>query len=247
MRQPLPLTQATILVIDDDPAIKGLLETAFPQYSFISALSGGAGLEVLKAPNEVDLVLLDYRMQMMDGIQALGRIRAMNPGLPVIMFTAFGTKQLAIEALEYHADDFIDKPFKLQEMRQKIERCLEARQDRTKAAGQEEDAVQRVIHFVKRNFDKALTLEDAALVASLSPKYLSRLFKQETHQSFTDFRLSLRMEKARELLETTHLHIGEIADKLGYESEESFVKMFKKIQGSTPTEYRHAHRPDPTR
>ncbi len=242
MRQPLPFTRATILVIDDDPAIKGLLDTAFPQYAFVGALSGGEGLEILKAPNEIDLVLLDYRMKIMDGIQTLGKIRTMSPGLPVIMFTAFGTKQLAVEALEYHADDFIDKPFKLAEVQQKIEHCLEARRDGEKALGQEEDAVQRVVHFVQRNYDKALTLEDAALVASLSPKYLSRIFKQETHQSFTDFRLSLRMEKAREYLETTHLHIGEIADKLGYESEESFVKMFKKIEKSTPTEYRVSRR-----
>lgn len=245
MRQPLPLTQATILVIDDDPAIKGLLEAAFPQFTFVGAQSGGEGLEILKAPNDVDLVLLDYRMKMMDGIQTLGKIRAMNPGLVVIMLTAFGTKELAVEALEHHADDFIDKPFKLNDVRQKIEHCLEARQDRQKALGQDEDAVQRVIHFVQRNYDKALTLDDAALVASLSPKYLSRIFKQETHQSFTDFRLSLRMEKARELLETTHLHIGEIADKLGYESEESFVKMFKKIEKSTPTEHRLAHHQNP--
>ncbi|MGH7197678.1 MAG: helix-turn-helix domain-containing protein [Candidatus Omnitrophota bacterium] len=245
MRQSQPLTRATILVIDDDPAIKGLLDAAFSEYEFIQVLSGGAGLELLKAPNEIDLIILDYRMGLLNGIQVLEKIREICPDLPVILFTAFGSKQVAVEALEHHADDLIDKPFKIADMRQKIQRCLDARQDHEKALGKEEDPVQRVVHFVKRNFDKSLTLDDAALVASLSPKYLSRLFKQETHQSFTEFRLSLRMEKAKELLESSALHIGEIAGKLGYESEESFVKMFKKIEGCTPTEYRHAHRLNP--
>ena len=98
--------------------------------------------------------------------------------------------------------------------------------------------MRKVIRFIERNFDKPLSLQDAAMVASLSPKYLSRLFKEETHKSFTEFRINLRLEKAKELLEKTRLTVKEISDRTGYDTAEAFEKVFKKFEGLTPTEYR---------
>ena len=238
---------ATILVIDDEPRWKELLEAAFPQYRFLGALSGGEGLQLLQKLNEVDLIILDFKMGVMSGIEVLKRIRQTSPQVGVIMLTGYGSKDVVVEALENHADDFIDKPFKLEEMKQKIEKLLEARYQTQKSDGNPEGSVlQRVIHFLKRNYDKPVTLQDASNVASLSPKYLSRLFKEQTHKSFTQFRIALRMEKARELLTNSCLNIGEIADKLGYENAEAFEKMFKRIERCTPTEFRT--RPiDPTK
>ena len=61
--------------------------------------------------------------------------------------------------------------------------------------------VERVKHFAERNLHKKISLEDAASAVSLSPKYLSRIFKQETGKGFSEYRSGLRMQKARELLE----------------------------------------------
>lgn len=233
------IQEATILVIDDEPKWQELLQYAFPQYKFIGAKSGGEGLEVLRKPNDIDLVILDYKMGVMSGVEALKRIRQINPALGVILLTAYGSKEVVVEALEQHADDFIDKPFRVEETRLKIEKVLEARYRLQKENGQADGSVQRVVRFLERNYDKPITLDDAALVASLSPKYLSRLFKEETGKSLTEFKIALKIDKARDLLEGTSLTIKEIAEKLGYESPEAFEKIFKKIEGHTPTEYRH--------
>jgi len=233
------IQEATILVIDDEPKWQELLQCAFPQYKCIGAKSGGEGLELLRKPNDIDLVILDYKMGLMTGIEVLKKIRQINPALGVILMTAFGSKDVVVEALEQHADDFIDKPFRIEDTRQKIENVLEARYRRQKESGRADGSVQRVVRFLERNYDKPFTLDDAALVASLSPKYLSRLFKEETGKGLTEFKIALKIDKARELLESTSFSVKEIAEKLGYESAEAFEKVFKRIEGRTPTEYRH--------
>jgi YesN/AraC family two-component response regulator len=233
-----PLMEATILVIDDEPQWKELLEKAFPQYRFIGALSGSEGLEILAAPNDVDLIILDYKMKLMNGLDVLKRIKEKDPQRQVIMLTAHGSKDIVVESLECRADHFVDKPFEIKDMREKIRAALEKNFSQEKNLKTDSVSIQRVVRFIERNHGRELTLDDAAMVASLSPKYLSRLFKEKTSQSFTDFKISIKMNKAKELLENTSLTVAQIADQLGYQTAEPFEKMFKKWEGCTPTEYR---------
>ena len=68
---------------------------------------------------------------------------------------------------------------------------------------------------------------------------MSRLFKQETGTNFNDYRLELKMEKAKEYLKSTDLRIKQIAYEIGYENSESFVRIFKRKTGLTPSRYRN--------
>jgi AraC-like DNA-binding protein len=81
-------------------------------------------------------------------------------------------------------------------------------------------------------------LEEAARSVFLSPKYLSRAFKEQTGKGFNEYCLELKVQKARELLKETGLTVGQISDQLGYQNEESFIRTFKKLTGLRPTEYR---------
>jgi two-component system response regulator YesN len=71
---------------------------------------------------------------------------------------------------------------------------------------------------------------------------LSRLFKAVTGTGFNDYKIDLKINKAKELLRTTTLNINQITDRLGYLNAESFIRIFKKTTGETPTEFR-ARRP----
>ncbi len=232
----------TILVIDDNPKIKESLVLAFPEYRFIGALSGEKGLKVLSRPHEIDLVMLDYKMRGMDGLDTLKEIRRMDPKIGVILLTSFGTKEVIVEALRRHADDFIDKPYDIDEMQGKLENFFERRAEEEKRSGGGESSIQRIRRFVERNYKKNPTLKQAAERASLSAKYVSRKFKEETRQTFSDYRISLKMEQAKKLLRETSLGVAQIAYKVGYENAESFMKMFRKFLDCTPTEYRRQGR-----
>lgn len=111
MSEPVPAP--TILVIDDDAEIRYSLSRVLSSrgYQVIEAQSGEQGIAMVKAGPVPDLVFLDVRMGGMSGIEALQHLRAASPRLLIVLMTAFGTAQTAIEAMKYGAFDYVMKPF----------------------------------------------------------------------------------------------------------------------------------------
>ncbi|MDD2200156.1 MAG: helix-turn-helix domain-containing protein, partial [Bacteroidales bacterium] len=95
-----------------------------------------------------------------------------------------------------------------------------------------------VIDYIHDQYATLLTLETAASRIPISPHYLSHLFRDELGMTFLEYVTRVRMEKARELLRTTTLHIREIASHVGYEDAGYFTRVFRKINGISPNRYR---------
>lgn len=104
------------------------------------------------------------------------------------------------------------------------------------------DALQRVLRHVRDHLASALSLTAAAEAAFLSPTYLANLLKRETGQTFTELVTARRMARARELLLTTSLPVGEVATQCGYEDEAYFSRRFKQSEGCTARAFRAARR-----
>jgi two-component system NtrC family response regulator len=102
----------TILIVDDEknypPIIAAVLEGE--GYETLTANSGHQAMEILKN-SDVDLILADLKMPVMNGIELLEQIKTRDPDLPVIMMTAYGTVEKAVEAMQKGAHNFIQKPF----------------------------------------------------------------------------------------------------------------------------------------
>ena len=115
-----------ILLVDDEPLNLDLLEQELTDlgYGVEKAESGRAALEKL-AVTPVDLVLLDYQMPGMNGIEVLEEIKKKQLDLPVIMITAYGTIARAVEAIKNGADDFVTKPFDPDHLALVVSKALE--------------------------------------------------------------------------------------------------------------------------
>jgi len=102
----------TILIVDDEKNYPPILSAVLEEegYETLTAYNGHAALDILEEA-DVDLVLTDMKMPAMDGIQLLERIKAMDMDLPVIMMTAHGTVEKAVEAMQKGAYNYILKPF----------------------------------------------------------------------------------------------------------------------------------------
>lgn len=97
---------------------------------------------------------------------------------------------------------------------------------------------QTILNYIEKYFDKGITLDEVAEYAHLSPYYLSKLFKKELDINFVDYVVHRKMEKAKELLENTNLPVSNIALEISYQEANYFSKVFKKVVGMTPSEYR---------
>jgi two-component system response regulator PilR (NtrC family) len=117
---------ANLLIVDDEPGMRQLLTLVFGRagHAVRAAESGSKALELLRqAP--ADLVVSDVKMPDMNGIELLRRLREFLPDAGVVMMTAFATVETAREAFKLGADDFIQKPFDVDELKLIVEKALE--------------------------------------------------------------------------------------------------------------------------
>lgn len=115
-----------ILVVDDERAVRYSFERAFrDEYAVVTADSGSDALEKVEKEGPA-VVIMDIKMPGMSGIEALGKIRERFPDIPVIMMTAYGDTETAIEAMKEGAYDYVTKPFENSELRKIIEKGIES-------------------------------------------------------------------------------------------------------------------------
>ncbi len=114
-----------ILVIDDEPTIRLLLQEAITDwgYEFLEASRAQAGIDIISS-EKVDLVLLDIQLPQMNGLAAVQKIREIDPKVPVFMLTAFHNLKQVVEMLDVDIQQFIQKPFDIDELYEKIKQEL---------------------------------------------------------------------------------------------------------------------------
>ena len=106
--------------------------------------------------------------------------------------------------------------------------------------------VKMVMRFIEANGDRQLSLNEIAQSINVSPWHLCRLFKIGTGTSVNQYLLGLRMQKAKELLETTCLRVKEIMYQVGIRDESHFARTFKKLYSVSPSQYRALYRAQPS-
>jgi DNA-binding NtrC family response regulator len=117
---------AAILIVEDEAKMRRLLELNLGEdgFSTLSAGDAESGLKLLRE-NPVDLVLTDLKLPGMNGLEFLHAVKSHNAALPVVVMTAFGSVETAVEAMKAGASDYVLKPFSLAEMRMVIRKELD--------------------------------------------------------------------------------------------------------------------------
>jgi len=136
--------QRSILIVDDEPKICHFLEVLAERdgYRATTARSGSEALGLVQG-TRFDLILTDLKMPGMNGLEFIRRVKEVSPDVPIVVITGFATLETAVEALRTGADDYIAKPFNIEELRRVMKRLLErgpARSVGAKATTGEETA-----------------------------------------------------------------------------------------------------------
>jgi len=166
-----------VLAIDDDAAVRFTLEAVLTDTGFAveTAIGGAAGLAAFEARG-ADLVVTDLAMPDVDGMKVLEQIRAVDPGVPVMLLTAHGSERIAVAAIKAGAYDYLPKPFDPDELVLGVRRGLETRELRLQNARLRTEAA----------IGRPITAESAALrrvldmIGRVAPKDVTVLFTGES-------------------------------------------------------------------
>ena len=126
------MTSPLLLIVDDELGVRESLKMVFcKDFRLMEADSVGAAIPIV-LDSKPHVVLLDVLMPKTDGIEALRRIKEIEPACEVIMLTGVNSQQLSNEALNSGAFDFVAKPFDVVDLRQKVARALQKIQQQAK-------------------------------------------------------------------------------------------------------------------
>jgi len=230
-----------ILLVDDDREFREELRECLDDYDVIEAPSGQEALRLLRRPNEIDLVILDVMMPGLLGTDVLKTIKTRSPEQKVIILTGYSSKDIAIDALKGRADEYLEKPLDIQRLKTAVAGLLISNGSRENQADRSvAGRIGRAKRFLERNWHKKVLLKDVSRVVGWSEKYLSRLFKEKTGICFNNYALRIKIREAKKLL-AKDWAVGDVAERLGYQNAESFIRVFSNLAGQTPARYRRRH------
>lgn len=190
-----------------------------------------------------DIALVDIRMPIMDGLEAIEKLRKVLKNCQFIIFTAYEDFNYAKKALELGVMAYITKPVLKNEVIEKVSLAVSRLNAHNQGDGPEmkrnaPSAIDKIKRYMQAHIDASYSLIDVAEYMQMNPAYLSRYFKEKTHETFMEYDKKLKMERACELLLTTNMKTYEIASQLGYKSVQHFSRIFKEYAGMSPIEYR---------
>ena len=208
--------------------------------------------------NDTPIVIMDIGMPGMNGVEAAEWIRKSHPDCVIIFLTAYDDFSYAKRAVSLHALEYLLKPCDdeelipvMEEAMRQVDLCGEGirsteagnGRDAEDDPGQEpENGYSRVAAairaYVRENYNRDISMQDAARAMNYSEVYFCRLFKQCFDQNFTAYLTHLRVKEAKKLLEDPRANIKDVSRSVGYSDSKYFSKIFKRITGQLPSEYR---------
>lgn len=211
---------------------------------------------------KIRIAILDIEMPGINGIEAAERIREKDKDCCIIFLTAFDEFAYARKAITVRALDYLLKPYEERELMLVVEEAMRIAEGlypegEKKAAqtpseteetgtetgeepltGNETGLQEMVVQYIRNNYQSELSMQDVARAMNYSEAYFCKLFKQCFGKNFTSYLTEYRVEEAKRLLEDPMVNIKEIGKAVGYGDSNYFTKVFRRVTGVSPTEYR---------
>lgn len=214
-----------------------------------------------------DIVITDIRMPGLDGLNMLKELEKELKAsciIEYIIISGYNDFNYAREAIKLGVKNYLLKPFDDKELYQTIQKIINEIREKKKnekfvknlaqindskimlfkehliqnKENTKEFYIKDVIEYIEENYNKDISITDAANNVYISASYLCKLFKEETNYSFLEYLTNYRIKKAIELLEDKTFKIHEIAELVGYKDPRYFSSIFKKYVGISPGEFK---------
>ena len=253
-----------VIVAEDERLIRNYICEFINEYvdGFFVEKSFMDGRDVLEylEQNSVHVIVTDIRMLDVSGIEVARYVYEHNLPIKVILLSGYQDFGYAQEAIDYHVQSYLTKPVdpaelqkSLEKIKLQLDQTIKMRDESLKAVPNgpndshpgEQVMIERALSYMNQHYNEDISLKVVADVVYLSEDYFGRLFKKNTGSNFSSYLLSLRMQKAIELLKTGRFTVKEVSERVGYKSTNYFIKVFREYTGHTPKKYpRYLEEPD---
>lgn len=253
------LNTKTILIVDDEPrtrqGLKKTLDTwANGQYQINIASNGEEAIELMKQ-HKVHILITDIHMPEITGLQLLKIAKEQNIYPVIIVISAYSEFEYAQEALRLGVINYLLKPISKKALIEAVEEAVQTVEKKERAGLIEKvvdtklvdantqnpsnrEPIREAIDYINNNLKNELSQKEVADHVHLNPSYLSVLFKEHVKLTFSEYVTRRRIQRAKELLISTNLPINDIAEESGYKTAKYFIKIFRELEGMTPSAYR---------
>ena len=234
-----------VLLVDDEIMIREGFNHLFDWEAHDCQVVGEAA-DGMEAMNQIDalqpdIVIMDINIPIMNGLKVIQCSRMKHPEIAFVIVSGYDDFSYCREALRLKITDYILKPVNYEEFGACIDNLKIAlfRQQLPQEETQgEERPIMAITRYLQEHLSEDISLSVLAEEFHLSAQYISQLFKSEIGVNFLAYLTNIRMERAKKLLLSTALSIGEISEQLGFGDYRVFTKVFKKSEGVTPSQYR---------
>ncbi|MDD6647156.1 MAG: helix-turn-helix domain-containing protein [Firmicutes bacterium] len=234
-----------VLLVDDEIMIREGFKKLFDWEAHGCIVAGEAadGMEALAKIDTLnpDIVIMDINIPILNGLKVIKMSRIKHPDTAFIIVSGYDDFSYCREALRLKITDYILKPVNYEEFGTCIDNLkISMYQENVSQEPEEQDEriINSITRFMQEHLAEEMSLSVLAEEFHMNPQYISQLFKNEIGVGFLAYLTSIRMEKAKKLLLSTSLSIGEVAEQSGYGDYRVFTKVFKKSEGITPSQYR---------
>lgn len=241
-----------LLIADDEDTIrKGVvkyIQLHTDRFQKIYEAENGQQALELILKYRPDIMLLDVQMPLKNGIEVMQEADRAGVLPLTIILSGFDEFKYAQQALRYGAKDYLLKPVRASELLNTLNQAADAQFGKEQvSAGVEQGTetnrfVKAAQDYIAEHYTENLSLAEVAEKVGISGGYLSTMFRQNLHCGFVDYLNQVRIERACTYMAQNYLKTYEVAYKVGFNDEKYFSKVFKKIKGVSPKEYRAAHK-----
>lgn len=234
-----------VLLVDDEIMIREGFKHLFDWEAHDCQVVGEAA-DGMEAMNQIDalqpdIVIMDINIPIMNGLKVIQCSRMKHPEIAFVIVSGYDDFSYCREALRLKITDYILKPVNYEEFGACIDNlkiALFRQQIPQEETQGEERPIMAITRYLQEHLSEDISLSVLAEKFHLSAQYISQLFKSEIGVNFLAYLTNIRMERAKKLLLSTALPIGEISEQLGFGDYRVFTKVFKKSEGVTPSQYR---------
>ena len=235
----------TYIVADDEIIVRKGTIAKLDALSdeLVCAGEAGNGLQALDllAEKRPDILITDMYMPEMNGLALLRTVSEKWPDVQIIVISGYKDFEYARQALSARAVDYLLKPFCREDIQRAAMRAMEKLEEKSGtffAPEENRDLAESIQSYIRFNYAKDMPLNLIADHFGINPSYCSYLFHLRTGRRFVDYVNEVRVEEAKKLLLGTDKKITQIARAVGYSDGKYFFRVFKRIAGCTPEQYR---------